>query len=66
MLEYYISACDLQSNCAAAGSKEAPHKLKVISLEPYTEGFIIDMDMEKDMVKISLGSVDGVKKETNT
>ncbi|MFA4829644.1 MAG: PEGA domain-containing protein [Thermodesulfovibrionales bacterium] len=62
VLEYYISACDLQSNCAAAGSKESPHKLKVISLEPYTEGFIIDMDMENDMVKISLGSVDGVKK----
>ncbi|TAL25694.1 MAG: PEGA domain-containing protein [Nitrospirae bacterium] len=62
VLEYYISACDLQSNCAAAGSKESPHKLKVISLEPYTEGFIIDMDMEKDMVTISLGSVDGVKK----
>lgn len=62
VLEYYISACDLQGNCASAGSKESPHKLKVISLEPYTEGFIIDMDMEKDMVTISLGSVDGVKK----
>jgi len=62
VLEYYISACDLQNNCSIAGSKESPYKLKVISLEPYTEGFIIDMDIENDRVTISIGSVDGVKK----
>ncbi len=61
-LEYYISACDIQNNCEVSGSKESPYKLKVISLEPYTEGFIIDVDSNKERVTISLGSIDGVKK----
>lgn len=63
VLEYYIAACDLQNNCEASGSKESAYQLKVISLEPYTEGFVLDIDSGKDNVTISLGSVDGVKKE---
>ncbi len=62
ILEYYIVACDIQNNCGVSGSKEAPHHLKVISLEPYTEGFVLDIDSEKDKVTISLGSADDVKK----
>ncbi|MBI4688768.1 MAG: PEGA domain-containing protein [Nitrospirae bacterium] len=61
-LEYYVSACDLQNNCAESRSKGAPYKLKVISLEPYTEGFILDINSEKEKATISLGTIDGVKK----
>lgn len=64
VLEYYILACDIQDNCSTAGSKESPHKLKVISIEPYTEGFVLDISGKEDAVKaiISLGSEDGAKK----
>ena len=64
VLEYYILACDLQDNCTTAGSKDSPYKLKVISIEPYSEGFVVDVSGEQDAVKviISLGSEDGVKK----
>ncbi len=64
VLEYYINACDIQNNCRTSGSKESPYRLKVRSLEPYTEGFIIDVNTEDDTVKvtISIGSVEGVKK----
>jgi fibronectin type 3 domain-containing protein len=64
VLEYYIQACDSQNNCRTAGSKESPYKLRVHSLEPYTEGFILDVTSQEDTVKvtISLGSLDGVKK----
>jgi len=64
VLEYYINACDIQNNCKTSGSKEAPYRLKVRSLEPYTEGFIIDINSEGDTAKvtISIGSIDGVKK----
>lgn len=63
ILEYYIVACDIQDNCETSGSKDNPYQLKVISLEPYTEGFVLDIDSEKEKVTISLGSVDGVQKE---
>jgi len=63
ILEYYIVACDIQNNCAVSGSKASPYRIKVVSLEPYTEGFVLDIDMERERVTISLGSMEGVKKE---
>ncbi|MCE5195392.1 MAG: PEGA domain-containing protein [Nitrospiraceae bacterium] len=63
VLEYYIFACDLQNNCETSGNKETPYRVKIISLEPYTEGFVLDVDAEKNRITISLGTVDNVKKE---
>ncbi len=64
VLEYYLSACDAQNNCVTAGSKESPYKIRVTSLEPYTEGYVLDVSGYEDTVKvtISLGSLDGVQK----
>jgi fibronectin type 3 domain-containing protein/tetratricopeptide (TPR) repeat protein len=64
VLKYYILACDMQDNCTTEGSKNLPYELKVSSLEPYTEGFVLDVSWEGDTVKviISLGSEEGVKK----
>jgi fibronectin type 3 domain-containing protein len=63
-VEYYLLACDVQDNCTTAGSKNSPYKLKVISMDPYTEGFVLDFRWEGDTPKviISLGSEEGVKK----
>lgn len=63
VLEYYILACDIQKNCETSGTKETPYRLKVISLEPYTEGFVLDVEPEKNRLTISLGTSDNVKKE---
>jgi fibronectin type 3 domain-containing protein len=64
VVEYYILACDVQDNCATAGGKDSPYKLKTTSLEPYTEGFVLDISGGEDSGNaiISLGSEDGVKK----
>ena len=64
VFEYYLSACDAQNNCKTAGSKDSPHKIRVTSLEPYTEGFILDASGYGDdvHVTISLGSLDGLQK----
>jgi len=61
VIEYFIDACDMQDNCVTSGSKDAPYRINVISLEPYTEGFIVSIDDDNYKVVISLGSVDGVK-----
>ncbi|MDH4028370.1 MAG: hypothetical protein OEU95_06035, partial [Nitrospirota bacterium] len=60
MLDYYISACDAQNNCETSGSPEAPHHIRVISLAPRTEGYVLQVDKKRTM--ISIGSMDGVHK----
>lgn len=61
LIEYYIFACDLQNNCQESGSKEKPYRLKVISLEPYTEGYVINVD-NNGRITISIGTANNVKK----
>ncbi len=63
IIEYYVVACDAQNNCAESGHKDTPYKVRVISREPYTEGYILDIDKEKRVVTISLGSLDSIAKE---
>jgi fibronectin type 3 domain-containing protein len=60
VLNYYISACDTQNNCETSGSSETPYQMKVISLEPRTEGFVLEVQKKKTV--ISIGSMDGVSK----
>lgn len=57
---YTIEACDNANNCVLSAQKEFPHIVKVSSLEPFTEGYVLDVSREK--VTISLGSADGVNK----
>lgn len=63
VIEYYIFACDLQNNCEESGSKEKPYRLKVVSLEPYTEGYVINVD-NNGRLTISIGAANNVKKNS--
>ncbi|MBI5191837.1 MAG: PEGA domain-containing protein [Nitrospirae bacterium] len=63
LIEYYLNACDAQRNCETSGSSGSPYKLKVISLEPYTEGYVLEVNSKKKKVTLSLGSVDGLTKK---
>lgn len=63
VIEYYLNACDAQGNCETSGSTSSPYKIKVISLEPYTEGYILEVNSKKKKVTLSLGSVDGLTKK---
>jgi fibronectin type 3 domain-containing protein len=62
-IEYYLIACDAQQNCTESGGRDAPYRARVISLEPYTEGYVLDMDKDRKTVAISLGALDGIGKE---
>ena len=65
-MKYYISACDLQNNCSTEGSQDSPLTAKVTSVEPYTEGYILnilrDRGYDIKRLTISIGVEDGVRK----
>jgi hypothetical protein len=65
-MKYYISACDIYNNCSTEGSQDSPFTIKVTSVEPYTEGYILnilrDSDYDIKGLTISLGVEDGVRK----
>jgi hypothetical protein len=65
-MKYYISACDMHNNCATEGSKESPFYLEVESVEPYTEGYILHIERDRDYdirrLTVSVGAEDGVRK----
>jgi hypothetical protein len=65
-MKYYISACDIYNNCSTEGSQDSPFTVKVTSVEPYTEGYILnvlrDSDYDIKSLTISLGVEDGVQK----
>jgi fibronectin type 3 domain-containing protein len=62
-IEYYLVACDMQENCAKSGREDAPYKRTVTSVEPYTEGYVLDIDKDKKTVTISLGTMDGINSQ---
>ena len=65
-MKYYISACDIYNNCSTQGSQDSPFTVKVTSIEPYTEGYILNImrnsDYDIKSLTISLGVEDGVRK----
>jgi hypothetical protein len=65
-MKYYISACDIHNNCSTKGSQDSPFIIKVTSVEPYTEGYILDILRDRGYhvkkLTISLGVEDGVRK----
>ena len=65
-MKYYISACDFQNNCSTEGSQDSPLTVKVTSVEPYTEGYILnilrDRGYDIKRLTISIGVEDGIRK----
>jgi hypothetical protein len=65
-MKYYISACDLQNNCSTEGSQDSPFIVNVTSVEPYTEGYILnilrDRGYDIKSLTLSIGVEDGVRK----
>ena len=65
-MKYYISACDLQNNCSTEGSQDSPFTVKVTSVEPYTEGYILnilrDSGYDIKRLTVSIGVEDGIRK----
>ena len=65
-MKYYISACDLHNNCSTEGGEQSPFLLEVTSIEPYTEGYILHIERDRDYdirrLTISIGAEDGVQK----
>jgi hypothetical protein len=65
-MKYYISACDIHNNCSTEGSQDSPFTVKVTSVEPYTEGYILnilrDRGYDIKRLTISIGVEDGVRK----
>jgi hypothetical protein len=66
VMKYYISACDIHNNCSTEGSQDSPFTVKVTSVEPYTEGYILnilrDRGYDIKRLTISVGVEDGVRK----
>jgi hypothetical protein len=64
-MKYYISACDLHNNCSTEGSEQSPFMLEVKSIEPYTEGYILRIERDRDYdirrLTVSIGAEDGVQ-----
>jgi hypothetical protein len=65
-VKYYISACDTSDNCTQEGSQDSPFIVNVATIEPYTEGYILRIERDRDYdikrITTSIGVEDGVRK----